>query len=415
VVLRTELRIFAIGSPYFSHVVKSIMVTIFWVSLCILVYCYLGYAIIATVLIYIRRLFIKKRNVYNDLLIPVTIVVSAYNEGKVLESKISNILALDYPPELLNIIFVIDGSSDNSAAVIGKYPSIQLIHQPERQGKYAAIRRAMNQVTTPVVVFSDANTTLNSQALKRMVRHYADEKVGGVAGEKKILLKGNISAVGKAEGLYWKYESFMKRIDASLFTVVGAAGELFSIRTNLFLPTETDMILDDLLISMKICVKGYRIAYEPKAFSTELPSASIGEEEKRKVRIAAGAYQSITRLLPALNFIHRPVLAFQYVSRRLFRWVLGPFLLPVVFCSNFLIVSSLQHGIFYEIFLFGQILLYVMAFAGALLNRRSNTPGVFTIPFYFIFMNYCLLKGFSRYLNKDQSVLWEKSLRQAVE
>jgi biofilm PGA synthesis N-glycosyltransferase PgaC len=391
------------------------MVTIFWVSIGILTYCYLGYAIMASIFIYIRRIFIKQSKAHDAFLIPVTIIVTAYNEEKVLESKISNILGLDYPSELLNLIFVTDGSYDNSATVVRKYPSIQLMHQPERQGKYAAIKRAMKQVTTPVVVFCDANTILNSQALKRIVRHYEDEKVGGVAGEKKILLNGNMSAVGKAEGLYWKYESLMKRIDASLFTVVGAAGELFSIRTNLFHHTESDMILDDLVISMKICINGYRIAYEPKAFSTELPSASIAEEEKRKVRIAAGAYQSIAMLLPALNFIRRPLLAFQYISRRLFRWLLGPFLLPVVFCSNLLIVTSIPHGLFYEIFILGQLLLYVMAFAGALLTRFGNTPGIFTIPFYFIFMNYCLLKGFTRYLNKDQSVLWEKSLRQAVE
>lgn len=213
---------------------------------------------------------------------PATIIVTAYNEETILEQKIKNTLAIDYPADKLRIIIITDGSTDGSEKIVQQYPSVVLLHQAERRGKYAAIKRAMQQVKTPIVVFSDANTMLNVACLKRIAVHYKNEKVGGVAGEKKIIRDKNVSAVGEAEGLYWQYESFMKRLDASLNTVTGAAGELFSIRTSLFRELNDELILDDFVISMQICLQGYKIEYEPEAFATEQPSISLAEEEKEK-------------------------------------------------------------------------------------------------------------------------------------
>ena len=174
----------------------------------------------------------------------------------------------------------------------------------------------MREVDTPLVIFSDANTMLNEACVKKIVTHYANERTGGVAGEKKILRNQDVSAVGEAEGLYWQYESFMKKLDAGLNTVTGAAGELFSIRTALFKELKDDLILDDFVISMQICLQGYSIAYEPGAFAIESPSASLADEEKRKVRISAGAYQSVGYLKECLNIFKHPLLSFQYLSRR---------------------------------------------------------------------------------------------------
>jgi cellulose synthase/poly-beta-1,6-N-acetylglucosamine synthase-like glycosyltransferase len=290
-----------------------------------------------------------------------------------------------------------------------------LLHQPERKGKYAAIKRAMQQVQTPVVVFSDANTLLNAGSIRNIVQHYADDKVGGVAGEKKIVRNKNGSAVGEAEGLYWQYESFMKKLDADLYTVTGAAGELFSIRTNLFKEMSDELILDDFVISMQICLQGYKIEYEPRAFATESPSASLSEEEKRKVRISAGAYQSVGYLKECLNILKYPLLSFQYISRRLLRWIFCPFLLPVFLFANILVASFSSPFNFYSWTLYAQLSFYIVALTGWLFVRSGKRAGLFTIPFYFLFMNYCLLKGFVKFVNGNQSVLWEKSLRQAVE
>ena len=185
---------------------------LFWVSLGILFYCYIGYGLLAGTYLLIKSLFTTKKMEKQPAEWPaVTLVITAYNEEKILDQKLKNTVALDYPAGKLKVIVITDGSDDNSSMLVREYPAVQLLHQPERKGKYAAIKRAMRVIDTPIVLFSDANTMLNKDAVSRMVIHYADEKVGGVAGEKKISKTENSSPVGQAEGWYWQYESFMKR------------------------------------------------------------------------------------------------------------------------------------------------------------------------------------------------------------
>jgi poly-beta-1,6-N-acetyl-D-glucosamine synthase len=394
----------------------TITIFFFWVSLAVLFYCYAGYGIFVFLVNRIKGLFVyRKKKHLSEPVPPVSIIITAYNEETVLEQKIKNTLAIDYPADKLHIIFITDGSSDDSARLFNRYPFITRLHQPERKGKYAAIKRAMQNVQTPVVIFSDANTMLNKECIKNIVPHYNDKKVGGVAGEKKIISNKDISAAGAAERLYWKYESFMKKLDAGLNTVTGAAGELFSIRTSLFKTLDDEVILDDFVISMQVCLQGYKIAYEPGAYAAELPSLSLAEEEKRKVRISAGAYQSIGYLKDCLNIFKYPLLAFQFISRRLFRWIFCPPLLAVLLLTNILIVFRHTQTDLYNLMLYAQALFYLLALSGWIMARSGKKTGILTIPFYFIFMNYCLVKGFVKFIKGRQSVLWEKSLRQAVE
>lgn len=395
---------------------EKILVIFFWVSLAILFYCYIGYGILVFLITGIRTFFVSARAAKSvEEKISVTLIVTAYNEASILEEKIENTLAINYPADKLQLFFITDGSIDGSQQIIQQYPSITLLHQPERKGKYAAIKRAMRLVTTPVVIFSDANTMLNEDCINKIVPHYRNEKTGGVAGEKKIAIRKNLSALGEAEGLYWKYESVMKKADAVLHTVIGAAGELFSIRTSLFKALDNGLILDDFVTSMKVCLQGYKIEYEPGAFATELPSASLAEEAKRKIRISAGAYQSIGYLKECLNVFKHPLLSFQYISRRLLRWTFCPFLLVGLFFSNILLVGYGSVPGLYTWAMCVQVVFYFLAFAGWLIARSGKRTGIFTIPFYFVFMNYCLIKGFVKFIQGNQSVLWEKSLRQVAE
>jgi poly-beta-1,6-N-acetyl-D-glucosamine synthase len=388
----------------------------FWISFSVLFFCYIGYGMMVLLLNKIRSFFTSpKTNNGTGQWVPVTLIVAAYNEEKVLEQKISNTLAIDYPADKLTIIFITDGSTDNSANIIKQCPSVILLNGPERKGKMAAIKRAMQLVQTPVVIFSDANTILNKECIRRIVLHYEDVRVGGVAGEKKIIRNKELSAIGEAEGLYWQYESFLKKQDAGFNTVVGAAGELFSIRTELFKPMNDELILDDFITSMQVCLQGYKIAYEPGSYAVELPSTSLAEEEKRKIRIAAGAYQSIGYLKGCLNIFKHPLLSFQYISRRLLRWICCPPLLLFLLITNFIMVSHGSLQGFYAWFLYAQLFFYTLAFWGWLIVNAGKKAGLLTIPFYFVFMNYCLVKGFARYAKGNYTVLWEKSLRQAVE
>ena len=388
----------------------KILFIIFWCSLALLFYCYIGYGL----LVYFLKLpgfRSRKKNLANNPgpAMPVTMIIAAYNEEQVIKEKIRTSLEIVYHPGL-KLIVVTDGSNDNTHAIAQGFPGIMVLHESERKGKYAAIKRAMEYVQTPIVVFSDANSMLNPDSITNLVRHFEDPGVGAVAGEKKIQLGKTISAVGEAEGFYWRYESFMKKLDASLYTVTGAAGELYAIRRNLFISRDDGLILDDFVTSMQVCLLGYRIAYEPAAYATELPSISLQDEEKRKLRISAGAYQSIGYLRECMNFFKHPVLAFQFITRRLFRWTLCPFLIVLVFIINLIIAINTQSQL-YNFLMLAQLVFYALAFAGWFFLRSGKRAGVLSIPFYFVFMNYCLIKGFVRFLQKKQTVLWDKSSR----
>ncbi len=385
---------------------------VFYASFFILFYNYIGYGMLLALLARCRQLLFP-RTARPAIEPEVTLVVAAYNEGAFIREKIRNTLALDYPAGKLSILFITDGSTDDTPAIIREYPRIQLMHEAARHGKTAAINRAMQAVQTPFVIFCDANTLLNKDAVRNIVRHYADERVGGVAGEKKVVAGGNLDAAS-TEGVYWKYESLLKKLDAELYSVVGAAGELFSIRTALYEPVETDVILDDFIISLRINQKGYRIAYAPDAYAMETPSGSITEEHKRKVRISAGGFQSIVRLISLLNVFRHPVLTFQYVSHRVLRWTLSPLALPLLLLSNIALVI-ISGGWFYTLVLLAQICFYIAGFTGYYLAGRNIKSRLFYIPFYFLFMNIAVYQGFFRYIRSNQSAAWERSERRQLE
>jgi biofilm PGA synthesis N-glycosyltransferase PgaC len=378
----------------------------------LLFYSYIGYGLLLYLLVKLKAFLNRKKHLAanKNLLQPVTLIVAAYNEADFIREKIRNTLALDYPDNLLQIIFITDGSTDDTPAIVGAVPRIRLLHQPERAGKVAAMHRAMQQVTTPFVIFSDANTLLNKAAVKNIMRHYANEQVGGVAGEKKVFAAGQKDAAGASEGLYWKYESWLKMLDWKLYSVVGAAGELFSIRTALYQYQGSDILLDDFVISLKVCQKGYRVAYEPEAYASESASVSFAEEQKRKVRIGAGAFQSIVLLRALLNPFRYGKLSFQYISHRVLRWTLCPLLMPIVLIAATCLLIR-QPTTLHLLLAGTQYLFYLLAAAGWIAIRRNVHIKLLYAPFYFVFINYTLYLGFLRFLKGNQSVLWDKAAR----
>lgn len=390
----------------------TIAEAIFIVGIATLFYSYIGYGILLYMLV---RLFRSKRKspvipVDTSMKSPITIVIAAFNEESFIRQKIENTLALEYPPEKLTIIFVTDGSSDNTPAIVREYPRIILLHEDQRKGKIFAMDRAMAYVKTPIVVYSDANTLLNSKSILNIEAHFVNPKVGGVAGEKKVIQEGEANAAGAGESLYWKYESTLKKLDWEFYTVVGAAGELFALRTKLYEFPGEDVLLDDFILSLRVCMKGYRVAYEPAAFATETPSYSITEEKKRKIRISAGGFQSMVMLRQLFNIFRYPVLSFQYISHRVLRWTLCPLFLPIVFFVNIYLVfqSSL---LVYQVILFSQVIFYAGAFIGWLLTINNKKAGPLYALYYFVFMNYNLYLGFFKYLSGRQSVVWDKARR----
>lgn len=385
------------------------MIIIFWVAVFIVFYTFLGYGILLYFLVKVKRLFRKQKPLPATHFPSVTLIVAAYNEAEIIREKIVNTLALDYPKDKLQIVFVTDGSTDETPQLISACPQIKLLHKEGRSGKINAVHRAMQYVDSEITVYTDANTFLNAGALKEICRHYADETIGAVSGEKRVQSEGAANAAA-TEGIYWKYESKLKTWDAELYSVVGAAGELFSIRTALYQAVPPDTILDDFMISLLITKKGYRIAYEPKAFATERPSHDVDEELKRKIRIAAGGIQSIVRLPFLMNPFFNPILVFQYISHRVLRWTITPFLLVMVFVLNVVIVLQTA-SVFYVAVLAAQCLFYVMAVAGWSFEKRKMRKKIFFIPYYFCLMNYAVVAGIVRYFRKSQSAVWEKAKR----
>lgn len=389
------------------------MILLLWLSLFIAFYAFFGYGILLFAIIKIKRLLsgrVVMPNVVLDDLPTCTIIVAAYNEELIMEEKIQNTLGLVYPEGKLKFVFITDGSIDGSAAIVKKHPQIYAMHNDERKGKIAAVHRAMETVDTDVVVFTDANTFLNTEALINICRHYSDAKVGAVAGEKRVYSSGASATAG--EGFYWKYESKLKAWDSELYSVVGAAGELFSIRTNLYQPVASDTILDDFMISLMVAQKGYQVIYEPAAFATETASQNVTEELKRKIRIAAGGIQSIIRLKGLLNPIPYPVLTFQYISHRVLRWTIVPFMMILALIINLYIVFTGSILLTYQLLLLAQVGFYLLAISGWIMEERHIKIKIFFIPYYFCMMNYAVLMGIGRYFTGKQSAVWEKAKRE---
>lgn len=380
---------------------------LFWISLGILLYTYVAYFLIAVVLAKFSSRKAPKTQETTDWP-AVTVVIAAYNEERFIAEKLQNSLSLDYPHEKLSILVVTDGSSDNTINIVNTFDRVQHFHEPERRGKIHAVDRIMKHIQTPITVFTDANTLLNAEAIKNIVRHYQDEKVGGVAGEKRVISKEADSASGAGEGLYWKYESMLKKADSDLHTVVGAAGELFSIRTHLYQSPPPDTIIEDFYLSMKIVAQGYRFVYEPDAYAMEGPSATTEDEWKRKVRISAGGLQAIARLTTLLNPFRYGVTSFQYISHRVLRWTLAPLSLVVLLISNAFLFSF---GYIFELTLYAQLAFYLLASIGHIFRNKKIPIKGFFVPYYFTLMNLSVFFGLIRILKGRQSVVWEKAER----
>lgn len=385
---------------------------IFWISIFIVFYTYLGYGILLYILVKIKEAFCnKKQYELPDELPEVTLLIAAYNEENVVDEKMQNCIEIDYPKDKLKIVWITDGSNDQTNEKLNKYPETTVLFCPERQGKTAALNRAIPFVTTPIVIFTDANTMINKESFFEIVKCFSNPEVGCVAGEKRIAVQQKDGAAAGGEGLYWKYESILKALDSRLYSAVGAAGELFAIRTQLFEIMENDTLLDDFILSIRIVQRGYKIAYCNTAYAIESGSASMKEEEKRKVRIAAGGLQSIWRLKSLLNIFRYGIFSFQYISHRVLRWSITPVLLFPLIPLNIILLALAPYSPLYWIILVLQTTFYVMGFLGYYLSTKEIKNKVLFIPYYFLFMNINVIKGFAYLKKRKGNGAWEKAKR----
>jgi cellulose synthase/poly-beta-1,6-N-acetylglucosamine synthase-like glycosyltransferase len=364
-----------------------------------IVYTFGGYALLLTVLA--RKV---QRPVRAAPITPsITLIISAYNEQVVIARKLENALAVDYPRELLEVIVVADGSNDRTCEIVQQYASrgIRLLHQPERRGKIAAMNRAAPFASGAVLVFSDADAMLEPQSIRALAANLADPRVACVGGVKRI--RSDASVQAKGESAYWRYEAYLKKLDSTINTAIGAIGELFAIRRELWRPMDEDLLIEDFVVTMRLVERGWRVVYEPRAITWEDASPSLRGEWRRRVRMAAGGFQAIGRLKGMLNPL-RGFAAIQYISHKVLRW-LSPFFMLAAFVAN----VGLMHLEFYRWLLVAQIAFYALALLGFILQQCRIRIWLLQIPFYFCFANATSLAGFWRYVTGSQPVTWEKA------
>lgn len=381
------------------------MIALFWLSVTLIIYTYLGYP---TMLAALAKLFGRKP-MRLPITPPMTLLIAAYNEEAVIAKKLENSLALDYPRDKLQILVAADGSDDRTPDIVRQFAAqgVELSFSPLRRGKMAAINRAIPRARGEIIVFSDANNMYAENALRELVSPFVDPTVGAVTGA-KVIAKGD-GALGESEGLYWKYESFIKRKETDIGTSIGAPGEILAMRRELFETPPDAIINDDFFMAMRLLRRGYRIIYNPRARSVERVSATAGDEMARRARIVAGRYQSLALagdLLPWQN----PLVVWQVVSHKYLR-PLVPLAMVAALGSNLWVVLRGFNWL-WGMALAKQLTFYLLALVG---RRRQSAGGrvgkLFYLPTFLVNSNWAALMGLWRFLSGGQSTRWQRVTR----
>ncbi len=390
---------------------------LFWLFVIGILYTYAGYPLILAVLARLR----PKPESYPQSFPPVTLLIAAYNEQAVIQEKIENSLSLNYPREQLQILVAADGSTDSTADIVRSFSQqgVELSYSPERRGKMAAINRAMPLARGEIVVFSDANNLYDPDALSELVKPFADPTVGASSGA-KVIIRSN-ETLGESEGIYWKYESFIKKQETRLGCCTGVAGEILALRRDLFIPPPDSIINDDFYMAMQVIRQGYRVVYVPTAISNEPPSLSAQDEITRRSRIIAGRYQAIMRALEWLTW-RRPLVIWQIVSHKFLRPMVPLAMAGALIANILAVVFPAQAGHLWGKLIFlappaGWITLglqaafYALAWIGRFISRGTTAGKLLYLPTFLVNSNLAAVIGLYRYLTGRQSAVWQRVRR----
>lgn len=388
-----------------------ILYILFWITLFLIIYPYLIYPLILLILSKILKRPVQKSAQNKNITLPlVTIIIPAYNEKNIIAEKIKNCLNIDYPKEKLEILIGSDGSNDGTNEIVSDYVKennlIKFIAFEKRRGKISVVNDLAFIAKGEILLFSDANCMLNSQCLNNIIKHFALEDVGCVSGVKKIITVKNDN-ISSNEGIYWRFESLLKKMESNIYSLIGSDGAIFAIKKEFYEKQETDTIIDDFMISMRVLLnKKKRIIYEENAVALEASEGNYKDEYKRKVRIAAGAFQSLRRLRFTNLFSFE---GFAFFSHKILRWF-SPVFFILFFISNFLL-AIYSNFIFYKFIFFLQLLYYILTLAGYISNIKGVKNKLLDFIFYFNMTVFSQLIGFIKYKKGNQKVTWEKQNR----
>jgi cellulose synthase/poly-beta-1,6-N-acetylglucosamine synthase-like glycosyltransferase len=370
---------------------------LFWVSLALLVYVYVGYPLALAAL---GRLRARVRPASEDGPLPsLCLVISAHDEEAVIRDKIENSLGLVYEGRL-SIVVASDGSTDRTDDIAREYHDhgVELMQWRTRRGKSAVLNDVVRARREDVLVFTDANALFAPDAVARLAQRFRSPSVGCVVGELKYTRDG--STVGQGESLYWRYESLVKSLESRIESVLVANGAIFAARRALLRELYLD-VANDFQIPFDVAGRGAGVVYEPSAVAIER-SAELWEEEfGRKVRIVLRGFTGFARLHRRMQALR----TWQFVSHKLLRWSVGAILL-VLLASTIALAGSSP---WFAAFLGVQLACYAAALSAWLVRRRRNVPRVLYVPFYFTMVNAAALVALCRFVAGGRQATWEKA------
>ena len=363
----------------------SIPLVLFWLSVFLLLYTY----VLFTVLLVLRALFVPRPYHKADTTPTVSMIVAVYNEAASIEAKLKNILALDYPADRFEAVIVSDGSDDGTNAIVERYaqqePRIRFIALP-RQGKAPALNTAIDTVDSEILVFSDANSMYAPDAIRVLVRPFADEQVGGVAGNQRYVTSLE-SAENIGEQGYWSFDRRLKIAESAGGNTISATGAIYAIRRALFQGVPTG-VTDDFVTSTRVIAQGYRLVFEPDAVAYEHVAKSQTREFARKVRVMTRGLNSVVVMRELLNPFRHGFYALQLLTHKVLRRLMFIPLIVILLVNPFL----LGDGVFYQLLMLAQVGFYGLALAHGLLNRRGvRLPKLLSIPGYFCMVYFAAM------------------------
>jgi len=376
------------------------MILIFWaISLTLLLWTYLFYPVVIWLISRSTKSYVKD----SDKKYKISLIIAAHNEEDVIKEKIINSLSLNYDKLDWEVIVISDGSSDKTNEILDdisyREKNLNIFKYQPRAGKTNALNFGVSKSMGEILIFSDANVILESDAIINLIRPFNNRLVGVACGKVSLKCHGDEEIAG--ESYYMKYESWIQNSESSYFSMVGVDGALYAIRRDLFQPLPKNIILDDFTISMLAPMNAKRIVYEPKALASELVVSSVKNEFKRKIRIVAGGFQYLLfkrnedKSLPLRMW-------FMFISHKIIRW-LSPFILLIFFILNIL----LYNVSYFDSVLIMQILFYVNALL-AYTFKKLRKYRMFYYPYYFVSINLAAFLGFFRFLSGKQQITWEK-------
>lgn len=383
---------------------------IFWVCLLLVSYTYLIYPVLLFLVYslaqagrdwrYLTSLRNRRTRSYRtEELPPVSLIVPAHNEEARLRQKINNFQELDYPRELLEVVFVSDGSTDGTNEILQglSEPYIKTVFVPVWRGKANALNDAVAKTQQNLLVFSDASTLFAPDALRNLVRHFSNPRVGVVCGS--LQFQGSAES-SYTEGVYWKYETMLRLMEARLGATLGASGAIYALRRECYRVLPRDTVLEDFVIPMKARELGYKVIYDPEVTATEFAASSVAGEFTRRVRLAAGSFRALGGLA---RFQLDGFTSWAFLSHKVLRWIL-PFLLIGLLTSN----VSLMNISPYRFAFIGQVVFYLWAAMGFALRRRVRGIRYALMGYFVVAINLAFLVGFFRFLAGREEATWPR-------